>query len=496
MNDLSAAVADLFDVLARHNRHLAVGDGDQSRQTDMEVGGHVAHIVSLAGRPVRTRLPGPPPRPIAIAMAQALFSAPHLSRTLSVYTTASDTEVFQPTESLAEALGLPLWHLEEIRAEVDLQVAGVLKQSRALHWLWQRAGNPRVQPEPLFQMLFPGVTEPQAHHFAYRGCRLYAVMAQDVPPPPESLYLQWLPGSERWTCIPNSHFAARYLDPSVRRGVARAIGADDDEIITLLDACICTVPTEDEQSFIRRDRWRNEGWAALTGLGRAEQGSAWLTLPLARDAIGPEGWLEATDKGLTLTQTRRLFDRHAMARLRTMMHGLYSEISARLLAGLTIEPHNQAWLFDLDPYIQRVLQPLLDWAAAPQAQAWLADELGVSNAHVGAAMSQVREGWLKAARTSWGGKPTEQRPFTVQSILAVHLALCQSSLHRLYRQEPDERASHHRMLLLFFAHYHHNAPLGRLWRSEGGSLPAPEDAVGEWFWGTWLRVLDATDAYT
>ncbi|MCB9680775.1 MAG: hypothetical protein H6733_04820 [Alphaproteobacteria bacterium] len=495
MDDLSTAVANLFEALARHDRLLARGDVDESRQTGIEVGGHVAHVVSIAGRPARGWLPEAPPRPVAVAMARALFSVPHLSRTLSVYTTASETVVFQPTESLAEALGLPLWHLEEIRGDIDLGVAKVLKQSRALHWFWQRAGNPRVQPEGLFGLLFPGATDPQIHHFGYRGCRMYAVFEQSHPPPPEALFLRWLPGSERWTCMPDSHFAARYLDPSTVRAVCRAVGADEAEVRQMLDNTVCAVPADGEQEFIRRDRWRSEGWSALTGLGEATPGTEWVTLPLAPDAIAPDEWLVQTPAGLALQGPRRIFDRHAMTRLTALMHGIYAEMAARLLAGDRIDPATQAWLFDLDPYIQRTLQPMLDWATNAATHRHLAGLVGAEPAHVGAAMAQVRDDWLRSARTSWGGAPTEQRPYTVQSILASHLAVVQSSLHRVYRQEADDRAAHHRILLLFFAHYVQSAPLGRLWRPVDGRLPPVEDVVGEWFWGTWQRVLEATDAY-
>jgi hypothetical protein len=166
---------------------------------------------------------------------------------------------------------------------------------------------------------------------------------------------------------------------------------------------------------------------------------------------------------------------------------------ARLLTGRTIEPSQQPVLFDLDPYLQRIFQPLLDWTSNPRAHAKLAAAVGAQPDHVAVAMAQVRAAWVEAARSSWGGAPTESRPWTVQAVLAIHLALAQSSLHRVWRQDEDPRAAHHRILLLFFAHYMAGAPLARLWKSENGKLPPPEDVVGQWFWGTWLRVLDATD---
>ncbi len=489
MDDVSGAVSLLFDALARHGRERARGDEEALTRTSIEVGGHVANVVGVAGRPLRGRLDGPPPKPVAFAMARAIFASPHLSRTLSTYTTASDTVVFHATDALADALDLPTWQLEELRAESDFIVADVLKQIRVLHWLWQRTGNPRVAPEPLFNSLFPGAVQPKATHFAYRGCRLYGVFDQPAPPPPEALFLHWLSGSERWTCVPDRHFSAAYVDTSLLRGCGRAVGASETEVVEILEKIVCAVPAADETGFVHRDRWRSEGWAALSGIGGARPGADWLTLPLTPDAIAPDDWLVATERGLELREPRRVFDRHAMTRLTAMTQGLYAEMCARLLAGRPIEPSHQAWLFDLDPYIQRVLQPLLDWAADARAHRFLAARLGVEVPHVAAAMAQVRDTWLKAARGSWGGVPSESRPQTVQSILAAHLAVSQSSLHRIWRQQADERAAHHRVLLLFFACYLKDAPLGRLWKPIDDRVPPPEDVVGDWFWGTWMRVL-------
>ncbi len=70
MEATPSAVADLFAALARHGRLLARGDMDDSRHTGMEIGGHVAHVAELAGRPLRTVVDGPPPR--AVARARAL----------------------------------------------------------------------------------------------------------------------------------------------------------------------------------------------------------------------------------------------------------------------------------------------------------------------------------------------------------------------------------------------------------------------------------------
>jgi hypothetical protein len=493
MDQAAQAICDLFEVLDRRGQHLAVGDETARATLDEEVGRAVRSLARQVRRPMRTTMPEAPPRAVGVAMAQAVFSAPHVARTLAVDTTLSDHHGFQPTAHLADALGLPLWELEEIRDDIDRRVASFLKQTRALNWLWFRFDNPSIHPRPLYNTLFPGSTGPEPERFVRRGGRLYVVLPQSDPPPLESLYLRWISPRGRWTVTPDDYFSSRYVDESVRRGIARGIGADTEETERILDNMICAVPTGESRAFIVRDRWRNEGWAELSGLGMAEPSPAWLTWAMPPEAVDVKSWLTVSEQGLAVTGPRRVFDRHAVMRITAMMHGLYAELCARVLSGEPIDPLQQAPLFDLGPYIQRALQPMLDWAASVETHVHLANELGVDPAHIRQALHQVRDIWLKSARTSWGGVPAEGRPHTVQSILTTHLVVAQQMLHHFYRMPPDPRGPHHRVVVLFFAHYAQQAALGRLWKAEEGELPPAEDVLGEWFWGTWQRVLRALD---
>jgi hypothetical protein len=493
MDQTSQAICDLFEVLGRRGRHLALGDGSGLAAYDEQVGRAVRVLSHQVRRPMRTSVSEAPPRPVAMAMAQAIFSAPHVARTLAIDTTLSEHHGFQPTAHLADALGVPMWELEEVRDDIDRRVASFLKQTRALNWLWFRFDNPSIHPAPLYNVLFPGATGPEPERFVRRGGRLYLVLPQRDPPPLESLYLRWLSSRGEWSVTPDDYFSARYVDEAVRRGIGRGIGAEGDETQRLLDNMVCAVPSSESRAFIVRDRWRSEGWAELTGLGMSEPSPAWLGQPMAPDAVEVRSWLSVTEGGIAVNSPRRVFDRHALLRITAMMHGLYAELCARVLSGEPVDPMQQAALFDLDPYIQRALQPLLDWAGRADTHAHVARELGAEVDHVRAALLQVREVWLKSARTSWGGSPAEGRPHTVQSILATHMAVSQEALHHLYRMPPDPRAPHHRVAVVFFAHYAQQASVGRLWKVEGGALPPTEDVLGEWFWGTWQRVLRALD---
>jgi hypothetical protein len=225
----------------------------------------------------------------------------------------------------------------------------------------------------------------------------------------------------------------------------------------------------------------------------ADPSPGWLAWPIPPHAIETESWLTMTEDGLAMKAPRRVFDRHAMTRMTALAHGIYAEFCARVLGGHSIDPLRQAELFDLGPYIQRALQPLLDWAASPKTHAYLSQKMQVPHDHIAAALLKARDIWLQSAQASWGGAPTEGRPHTVQTLMATHLAVAQIGLHHVYKLTPDPRGPHHRVLLLFFAHYMQQAPLGRLWRVEGGALPPMEDVVGEWFWGAWQRVLRALE---
>ena len=94
-------------------------------------------------------LEGAPPRRIAVAMALAVFSHPHLAQTF-----ASDPRpaILIGPEVLQEALGLSAWELDDLREEVDRRAGTLLKQSTLVRWLESHVPAPR-----LFQLLFPGV---------------------------------------------------------------------------------------------------------------------------------------------------------------------------------------------------------------------------------------------------------------------------------------------------------------------------------------------------
>ena len=480
--------AQLFMLLDRLAQARTLSREDQVRECAGNVASEVDRLAAHLSRPAVSSVS--PGRGRAVAMAQALFAAPHVARTLSVEATQSDVRAVEPDDELADLLSLPLWELEELREDVDRRVAQFMRQTRALHWLWRVTPNPRSAPEPLFKMLFPGVETPSGLRFTRRGARLYCMFDAPSPPPPESLYLRWLSDAPRWTMVPDGWFDPRYVDDNLVTRLGRALGSSADDARGLLQNMVCAIPAASERMFLARDRWRSEGWADITGLGLASPSPSWICQTIAPDGIDTRNWIRHGDDALELHDPRRAFDRHALSRITAMMHGLYAEMCARLLSRQEVGPMGQALLFDLSPYIQRALQPLLDWAARDATHERLAASLGVEAHVVASLLGQARNIWLDAAHNSWGGAPTPDRPHSVQSILARHLALAQRSLAEAFSRSTGGPGAHQRVLLMYFGCYVASAPIGRLWRAVDGALPPPEDPIGDAFWAMWTAVDD------
>ncbi|HMV67038.1 MAG TPA: hypothetical protein PKA64_09320, partial [Myxococcota bacterium] len=431
-----------------------------------------------------------PPRPVALAMAQALFAVPHLGRTLGSAPLATSFPGFRANQALSDVLGIPPWELEPLREAVDLRVSAMLRQRRSLMWLWQRSGDPAQQPRALYDTLFPTTGGPPPQRFERRGGRLYAVFADTAPLPADALYLRWIAPHRPDALWPDDTFQARYVDDTLVRALGRGLGVTPDEAPELLDNLVCVVPAADDSRFVRLDRWRSEGWADISGLARAADTPAWITLPLTADAMDDDLPIERVAEGVVTRNPRRVFDRQATTRITAVVQGLYAALCARLVAGEPLDGPALARLFDLGPHIQRALQPLLDWPALTATHAHLAHQLGVSTEEVAGTLALVRDVWLKAAHASWGGRSSPERPVTVQTVLATHMAATAWSLVKRWREQGDARVPHQPVLALFFATYAQQAALSRLWRAPDGTLPPPEDVVGQWFPVLWRRILD------
>lgn len=487
MQQRNTQLERLFSALDRRARRKAMGDLERADQAAQEASIAI-EAIGRSARPTVHPIDTVPPRSVAVAMAQALFGLPHLTHTLAASLPRMRVVAAGSSDELATVLGLPRWELDEIREDVDRRAAFAFKQARAMAWLWSRF-RPEDDPEPLFRTLFP-TSRGGIREFRRSGFRLYAVVDQADPAPPASLYLSWLPGTSNWTCTPGVSFQGKFVDDSLRRRLARGIGLDLDEVDILLDSFVEAVPSASLADWIAHDRWRSEGWAAMSGLGLAHAGPGWLVERLASETIDPDGWLTQTETGISISGARRQFDRLAMARVQVLGRSLYAEMFARFLDDGVRSADERATLYDLAPYIQRVLRPVLDWTASAGALSHLAEQLGISAVSLKPATRHVHELWLRSAQGSWGGAPSAEHPETVQTILATHLAVLETSLKDTLETTVDPRGDHRGAALLFAACYLARAPLGRLWKSVDGAMPEVEDVVGRWFQPLWRKILE------
>jgi hypothetical protein len=460
----------------------------------------------------------PPPRRVAVAMALAVHSQPLLCTTLQQRaddgtrgvderSRANSEEAFvAPNDVLEDVLGLPEWELDELRNDIDRRASETLKQQRCLDYLWTHFELPNGNIDLLFRVLFPGALRTRSRpDFLRRNTQLYAVVEQRSPPPVLSLYLPWIPGDLHAPLHPLTTFNQRSIDIGFRRSLGRSIGADDEQVDTLLRRLVTIVPRDRVAHYLEADQWRSSGLAGLSGLA-AEYGSAnWLTRPLQPHEAEWTRWLTATDGTLTIQgEPRALLDALVMPRVQIMMQQLY----AALIASIDEEePTHEPTLadlpfYDLGRHLRAVIAPLLTWAGANATHLHIATNLGIELESVTETMGKVSETWAAQAERAWYGGPTPTRRHSIQTVLTLHLIAVHSSLRSMLNRVPDLRSPHRSLLLLFTAHYFNETRVERLWLKglsdsivdDTATLPPPEDIMGTWFWCTWQRLLDHMDA--
>lgn len=200
-----------------------------------------------------------------------------------------------------------------------------------------------------------------------------------------------------------------------------------------------------------------------------------------------------------------LFDTLAAPRVQGMMRQIYAAMLGGMhpgrLGGAQLGP-SDVELFDLRRHLAAVLKPLLDWPREPDVHQQVAIALGLPLEGVAERMLELADAWDVQATSTWLPLPDAERPHTVHGLLLEHLVVLHSSLRRLAWEAPDPRWDHRPFLLLFAGHYLREARLERLWLKglsdsvlDGDSpVPPPEDVLGTWFWGCWIRLLDAMEA--
>lgn len=471
------------------------------------------HLVDLVDR-LRTQVQqtlaedarGTPPRSVGLSLAHATLAQPHLDITFGRPRWESTQDILHPhfprpshpllvdPDLLQGILGLEGWELDELRDEVDRRASFVLKQERAVDWLWHHFELPRSDPERLFRVLFPAAPReiPGKVGVIRYGAQLYATVEQNPPPPPEALYLGWLTFDHERTFSPRGTFSGRYVDEGLRRALARAIGATDAEVIDLLDRMVTVIPRKDCTRYLAHDQWRITGVAALTSLGGDYAAGARLAEPLPPGALYLRDFLVVDDAGeLSVRDPEIAFDRAATQRTSTMLSQLYAEMLARVVHEDPARPpattSRDLSLYDLSRHLRSVLEPLLVWARAPETVRHVQKVFGVGEEQAEQTLRTVAEVWEARGARRWWGLPTRDNPRTVQGSLLLHVLSSHGNLRHAFRRGGAEGRKHRDLLVLFAASYYAESSAGRLLRDRTGDA-LRLDPVARWFWGVWRRL--------
>lgn len=512
-NDQSGSM-DAQRMLRRLSRGLerreALPGGAAREGLDAQLLELVSALRSRVQRTLLSDLVSKPPRAVTLGLAQALYSQPHLQTLFTEVATEatdgtelpqmqlSDRPVVLPTELVRDVLMLQDWELDELREEVDRRMGLVLKQSRALQWLWDHFSLPEANPEHMFRVLFPAAPAQLGRVSMIRyGAQLYAVLDQSPPPPPSALFISWVDTDQADSYAPLGTFGGQYVDRDLRRSLARAIGSDDDEVVQILDAMITVIPRQRAAEFVAHDLWRVRGMANVTGLGAPYTRATWLTRALLPDELPFEDWMAVRDGKVTMHNLLVAWDGMATRRVVEMLRQLHAEMLARLNKpgdDASTDPQiEDLSLYHLKSHLKRVLMPLIRWAESPETAWFVAQRLDVEEDEATAALNDIVRTWTERAEQYWWGEPTEERPRTVRCALTLHVLCVHDTLRKAHALKDDEsRFAHADLLLLFAGHYFANLDLVRR-VALGETDSDAEDVFASWFLGLWRRLMARVD---
>lgn len=432
-----------------------------------------------------------PPRRVSVALALALSSGPHIDQTLARVLNVTPPTA-RPTgfhaDAIASVLGIPQWEIDDLRDEADRRAAFALKQARVAAWLHGRVDT-GVEPTRLLAQLAPALGG-AAVRWQRQGTRLYGLLA-GLPARTPAEVLGWLPPRGE----PLPRVRARYLDAALRRGLARAIGAELTEVDALVESVVALIPEDGAAVAIARDRWRSEGWAALTGIGDGHVSDALVSVG---DETGWRQWLRLDGAKLVVkSDARAVFDAVGALRCNQLAWSLAAGQLARIVDGsANIQPDAEDLdLLDFSHHLRAVVEPLLHWVVSPDTHRRIASELGTDPPVVTRTFVEIAGEWVAQADTAWIGPPREDAP-GVQTLLLRHALALRASAVRVSAEAVDEDMRG--AVRLFVAHYARESRVERLWRwsgpeTGGVALGWTDDPLGEWFPVLWTRLADQHD---
>ena len=457
-----------------------------------------------------------PPRRVAIAMAMAILSHPHLSATYGYPMRGGTVDIqerdpyppevplLMSVELMETALDISRWELEDIQEDIDRRTGQALKQERALDFLWNYFHLPDSGGADLARILLPGLDElHETAQVVRRAQRLYLLL-DIAPSSTATLHLSWWSRATRPTGAQLPVFRARYVDSGLRRSLARGIGAEPAEVDWILNRMLTMLPNDAPNDWLELDQWRVTGLASMTGIGDDYVRGFDLVRPLEVHGLDWADWLVVKDGKLTLMGgATSIFDDYALRRTRQIMTSLYGSILAQTETespGHT-DGVDALDVLDMAKHLSLTLEPLIEWAQSPDTHEHIAAQLRVDRDEAKRLLSGMAEAWLEHMNRTWLGIPTRDNTRTMASAITEHLVVLRQSLRHLLHRSPDHRWDHRQIALLFAGHYLYSAPVHRLWQRHMSDMPAaggvdnpPHDAIGAWFWTTWQNVLEALEA--
>ncbi len=374
----------------------------------------------------------PPPRRIAVAMALALLSQPLWAGLLAG---APQTVIHIDDDALSQALGLPAWELDDLRDLLDHRASALLRRRTAVGLLERRGAS------ELFRSLLPAHPEPGTARIV--GPCIYVYPEAGHAPP---------------SSLPDGTFQGRHAAPALRRELGRSLGLADAGVEALLDAMVIVLPGPPPDGFLERERWRTEGFAALTDVGDPVSKHRWVTRTKGIRFAPPERADEAT--------LRATFDALLRPRVGALLELLHSDLFALALAGSARGPALLD-ILDVGAHLDHVQRPLLD---AIRRRARLDPRL-----------SRASDLWCHQAQR-WSAPASPSLQVWCQGLLRLD-----EGLRQLARRSP-QRWPHWELAIFFAAHFlAETPPPPRLHPEDDMGMPGW--ALVRWFWPTWLRVL-------
>lgn len=427
----------------------------------------------------RDALETPPPRRVAVAMAMAIFSQPHLVNTFE--TKGRRSEALLITNDILEmALGLSGWELDDLREEVDRRAGTVLKQATLVRWLADR-----FPEDQQLGLLLPGVSLKNPRTRAMGG-HLYLI-ADGLSWPPSALYLPWLAGEN------SPRFQGRYADSRIKLGMARGIGVPEIEGVGLLERSVVLVPPQRLEDRLVYDQWRRSGIAGICDLGASYCGLDWITHSVEpadvrwRDWVPDEGTQDPHD-------SIGAFDALVKVRVHHLLQALYTDVMAQRLASEAHTP-DAIDTYDLSHHLEVVLAPLLSWTKNKGSATWLAEIVKQDPARTAKLLAKLHKSWSERMK-HWIAPTVEELDESPFAKWMGSVASFDATFSALMARPRDPRFEHKHVLPLFSAHFIAENPLPRGLMTLKADASSPGATLARWFWPTWQRLLDTIDQHT